>query len=60
MLTGVATVTALVVAGPNAALKTLSIASAIKTFKNRKKARPRPAVKYNNLVIALVPLPDMK
>jgi hypothetical protein len=60
MFTGVATVTALVVAGPNAALKTLSVASAIKTFKNRKKARPRPGMKYNSLVIALVPLPDMK
>jgi hypothetical protein len=55
MLTGIATVTALVVAGPNAALKTLSTASAVKKFKNRKKARPRPDVKYDNLVIAIFP-----
>jgi hypothetical protein len=57
MLTGIATVTALVVAGPNAALKTLSTVDAVKKFKNRKKDRPRPAVKYDNLVIAIVPLP---
>lgn len=57
MLTGIATVTALVVGGPNAALKTLSTATAIKKFKNRKTSRPRPAVKYDNLVIAIVPLP---
>lgn len=58
MLTGIATVTALVVAGPNAALKTLSTATAIKKFKNRKKTRPRPAVKYDALVIALVPFTE--
>ena len=55
MFTAVAAVTALVVAGPNAASKTLATAHAIKMFKNRKKARPRPAVTYDNFVIAIVP-----
>lgn len=55
MFTGIATVTALVVAGPNAALRTLSTATAVKTFKNRKKARPRPAMQYDTLVIAILP-----
>lgn len=56
MLTGIATVTALVVGGPNAAQKTLATATAIKTFKNRKKSRPRPAMKYDHLVIAIIPM----
>lgn len=56
MLTGIATVTALVVAGPNAAQKTLATAHAIKMFKSRKKARRRPAVKYDNLVLAIFPV----
>lgn len=56
MFTGIATAAAFVVGGPIAANNTLSIARAIKTFKNRKTARPRPAVKYNHLVIAIVPM----
>jgi hypothetical protein len=51
MFIGLATVTALVVAGPNAALKTLSTATAVKTFKNRKKARPRSAMKYDTMFV---------
>lgn len=58
MFTGIATVTALVVAGPNAAMKTLSIATAFKRFNNRKLVRPRPAVKFDCLVIALVPFTE--
>lgn len=57
MITGIATTAALIVAGPNAALKTLSTATAIKKFTERKKNRPRPAVQYDKLVIAIVPLP---
>ena len=58
MLTGLVTVTALVVAGPNAALKTLSTATAVKRFRNRKLNRPRPAMNYDCLVIALVPFTE--
>lgn len=57
MITGIATVTALVLAGPNAASKTLATANAVKRFKNRKKARPRPEMNYDNVVIAIIPLP---